>query len=109
MIIGKHVALRPLVDDDWSTIEEWAQTRNGLWGPYQRFQLDHIPALKDAYRKTGLLDRDSGFGLHTMRERMELIGGTLAIDSAPGRGTRVIARVPGVPHPVPTPEVTSAP
>jgi two-component system nitrate/nitrite sensor histidine kinase NarX len=55
-----------------------------------------------------LLDRDSGFGLHTMRERMELIGGTLAIDSAPGRGTRVIARVPGVPHPVATPEVTSA-
>jgi two-component system nitrate/nitrite sensor histidine kinase NarX len=56
-----------------------------------------------------LLDRDSGFGLHTMRERMELIGGTLSIDSAPGRGTRVIARVPGVPHPTATPEVTSAP
>ncbi len=45
-----------------------------------------------------LLDRDTGFGLHTMRERMDLIGGTLSIDSAPGRGTRVIARVPGVPH-----------
>ena len=45
-----------------------------------------------------LLDRDAGFGLHTMRERMELIGGTLSIDSAPGRGTRVIARVPGAPH-----------
>jgi two-component system nitrate/nitrite sensor histidine kinase NarX len=45
-----------------------------------------------------LLDRDSGFGLHTMRERMELIGGTLSIESAPGRGTRVIARIPGVPH-----------
>jgi two-component system nitrate/nitrite sensor histidine kinase NarX len=56
-----------------------------------------------------LLDRDSGFGLHTMRERMELIGGTLAIDSAPGRGTRVIARVPGVPHPATTPEVIAAP
>jgi two-component system nitrate/nitrite sensor histidine kinase NarX len=54
-----------------------------------------------------LLDRDSGFGLHTMRERMELIGGTLSIDSAPGRGTRVIARVPGVPHPATTREVTA--
>lgn len=40
-----------------------------------------------------LLGRD-GYGLHTMRERMELVGGTLAIDSAPGRGTRVIARLP---------------
>ena len=44
-----------------------------------------------------LLDRD-GFGLHSMRERMELIGGTLSIDSAPGRGTRVIARVPVPPY-----------
>jgi two-component system nitrate/nitrite sensor histidine kinase NarX len=44
-----------------------------------------------------LLDRDSRFGLQTMRERMELIGGTLTIDSAPGRGTRLVARVPGGP------------
>jgi two-component system nitrate/nitrite sensor histidine kinase NarX len=43
-----------------------------------------------------LLDRDSRFGLQTMRERMELIGGTLTIDSAPGRGTRLVACVPGV-------------
>jgi two-component system nitrate/nitrite sensor histidine kinase NarX len=35
-----------------------------------------------------------GFGLHSMRERMELLGGTLTLDSAPGRGTRVVATVP---------------
>jgi signal transduction histidine kinase len=40
-----------------------------------------------------LVDRD-GFGLHSMRERMELIGGTLVTDSASGRGTRVVAEVP---------------
>jgi two-component system nitrate/nitrite sensor histidine kinase NarX len=40
-----------------------------------------------------LLGRE-GFGLHTMRERMELVGGTLTIDSAPGRGTRIIAMMP---------------
>jgi two-component system nitrate/nitrite sensor histidine kinase NarX len=40
-----------------------------------------------------LLGRD-GFGLHTMRERMELVGGTLTIDSALGHGTRIIARMP---------------
>jgi len=57
-----------------------------------------------------LLDRDSGFGLHTMRERMELIGGTLSIDSAPGRGTRVVARIPGVPQASQTPlEVDGGP
>jgi signal transduction histidine kinase len=42
-----------------------------------------------------LLGRE-GFGLHTMRERMELVGGTLTIDSAPGRGTRIIAVMPSL-------------
>jgi two-component system nitrate/nitrite sensor histidine kinase NarX len=38
--------------------------------------------------------RDGGYGLETMRERMQLAGGSLRIDSQPGRGTRVIAIVP---------------
>jgi signal transduction histidine kinase len=29
-----------------------------------------------------------------MRERIEMIGGTLTIDSAPGRGTTVRAEIP---------------
>jgi PAS domain S-box-containing protein len=33
-------------------------------------------------------------GLAGMRERVELVGGTLEVESAPGRGTTVIARVP---------------
>src|SRR5664279_2353700 len=45
-------------------------------------------------------DRD-GFGLFTMRERMALLNGSLTIDSAPGRGTRVIASVPERSHPKP--------
>ena len=51
-----------------------------------------------------LLGRD-GYGLHTMRERMELIGGTLLIDSAPGAGTRVIASIPSVVGQAPAEEV----
>ena len=47
-----------------------------------------------------LTDRD-GFGLFTMRERMVLLNGSLTIDSAPGRGTRVIAGVPERSHPRP--------
>jgi signal transduction histidine kinase len=34
------------------------------------------------------------FGLAIMRERAESIGGTLALDAAPGRGTRVVVHVP---------------
>lgn len=36
----------------------------------------------------------SGFGLVGMRERVELSGGTLDVDSSPGRGTRIAARLP---------------
>ena len=38
-----------------------------------------------------------GFGLHTMQERIELVGGTLTIESTPGQGTTVVAVVPGWP------------
>jgi signal transduction histidine kinase len=53
-------------------------------------------------------DRD-GFGVFTMRERMGLLNGSLTIDSAPGRGTRVVASVPERSHPRPAPvEVNNA-
>ena len=45
-----------------------------------------------------LLDRTGWprLGLQTMRERAQAIGGTFAVDSAPGRGTRVGVRVEAV-------------
>jgi signal transduction histidine kinase len=35
-----------------------------------------------------------GYGLTAMRERMMLVGGQLVVESAPGDGTTVAARVP---------------
>lgn len=40
-----------------------------------------------------------GFGLLGMRERLGMIGGTLAIRSTPGQGTAIIADAPFVPPP----------
>jgi signal transduction histidine kinase len=37
----------------------------------------------------------SGFGLMGMRERAELLGGTLRVTSAPGEGTTIVAALPG--------------
>lgn len=42
-------------------------------------------------------DRDS-FGIVSMTERIRLVSGILTIDSAPGRGTRVIATLPSGSH-----------
>lgn len=48
------------------------------------------PAAQPPYRGTG------GFGLGGMRARAERIAGTLTVESGPGRGTAVCARVPMV-------------
>ena len=37
---------------------------------------------------------DGGYGIPTMRERARLVGGSLIVDSRPGAGTRLTARVP---------------
>jgi len=49
------------------------------------FEPGHPPAPPTAAR---------GLGIHTMRERAAVLRGTLTIDSAPGRGTRVTVEVP---------------
>ena len=38
----------------------------------------------------------SGLGLRGLRDRVEAIGGTFAVDSPAGRGTRVAAAIPAV-------------
>ena len=44
-------------------------------------------------------ERSKGLGLLGLRERAAAAGGTLTIDSAPGRGTRIALRIPLVPEP----------
>ncbi len=60
-------------------------------------------ARKDNALELMVLDEGNGFqldevkgglGLHSMRERLELVNGSFEIDSVPGEGTRVVARVP---------------
>ena len=38
--------------------------------------------------------REDALGLLGMRERLELLGGTLAVESTPGKGTALVAHVP---------------
>ncbi|MFE2871087.1 sensor histidine kinase [Embleya sp. NPDC059259] len=43
------------------------------------------------------LDSADGFGLRAMRERVDLLGGRVEVDAAPGQGTVVTVTVPRVP------------
>ena len=38
---------------------------------------------------------DGGFGLFSLRERLESMGGSFRVDTAPGEGTRATAEIPG--------------
>lgn len=44
-------------------------------------------------------ERPAGVGLTNMQDRLAVIGGTLTVDSAPGKGTRVTATLPAQPIP----------
>lgn len=50
--------------------------------------------VRDDGRGAGADALRSSYGIRGMRERALLIGGALAVDSAPGRGTEVVLRVP---------------
>ena len=49
---GTRVQLRPIRDEDWALFEEWGKSREALWGPFQRFQIDHVPMLRQAYQQS---------------------------------------------------------
>jgi len=48
----------------------------------------------DLAKKERITDNDRGMGLLGMKERAELVGGTVQIESVPGGGTTVLVRVP---------------
>lgn len=42
----------------------------------------------------GALDQDRGYGLYSMRERVDLLKGTMVLDTAPGKGTSIHVIIP---------------
>jgi RimJ/RimL family protein N-acetyltransferase len=74
MIKGIRIVLRPVQEQDWSIIETWGKERDGLWEPYQRHQLDHLPLLRKAFQQTDLLKRESGILLIETLDTRQVIG-----------------------------------
>lgn len=74
MLKGKLVTLRRIRDDDLPLIEAWLEDPDALWGPFQRFQLDSVQALKEAYEKTGLFNRESGLLIVEAADASEPVG-----------------------------------
>jgi two-component system sensor histidine kinase UhpB len=60
--------------------------------------------IEDDGRGADLTDRTLGLGLRGMRERVEMLSGSLQISSVPGSGFRISARIP-----VPDPPLSNTP
>jgi signal transduction histidine kinase/CheY-like chemotaxis protein len=63
----------------------------------------HVPAPEDAFEAA------SGFGLFSIRERLQLLGGRMEIVSSPQKGTRIALYAPASPVPVSPPISPEAP
>jgi RimJ/RimL family protein N-acetyltransferase len=74
MIKGSRVMLRPVRDQDWPVIEGWGHDRESLWGAFQRFQLDHVPLLRQAYQHSELLKREGGLLLAETLAGGQIVG-----------------------------------
>ncbi|HLJ67125.1 MAG TPA: GNAT family protein [Chloroflexota bacterium] len=74
MLQSERITLRPMQEEDWLVLAAWGETREALWGAYQRFQLDHLPVPRDAFEKTGLLRREGGFLVIETIADHEIIG-----------------------------------
>jgi aminoglycoside 6'-N-acetyltransferase len=74
MIKGNRALLRPIRENDWSKFEEWGKCREALWGPFQRFQMDHVPLLREAFQQTGLLQRQNGILVIETIKDQQLVG-----------------------------------
>jgi signal transduction histidine kinase len=58
---------------------------------------------------TAAVSEASGLGLHGMRERVALLGGSVQIESRPGHGTTIRARIPAGLASSPAPPKTPSP
>ena len=77
-----------------------AEIRIGLKSDSDRFVLEVADngCGFDVQKTLSRLDPLSGYGLASIRERAEIVGGSLAIDSSPGEGTCIKMILPQAPY-----------
>jgi signal transduction histidine kinase/YHS domain-containing protein len=88
-----ELALFRIVQEAWNNIRRHAQaTRARFTFDYTRNAL--VVTIEDDGRGFVPDAGQAGWGLIGMRERAALVGGSIAVQSAPGHGTRVVVRMP---------------
>jgi len=91
-----ELALFRILQEAWSNILRHAHARHAqIELHYERNALDVVIADDgQGFDPSTAVAPASGWGLLGMRERAALVGGSVTVDSAAGRGTRVTIRIP---------------
>ncbi|MDF2839547.1 MAG: histidine kinase [Clostridia bacterium] len=106
LVFGEVVALAPIVELAVFRIIQEAlnNIRKHAYAKYIHVKLEFVEdSIKLIIRDDGkgfdkeivkTQDLDSGYGLLSMKERVDLLNGKLEISSAPGKGTKIYAIIP---------------
>ena len=86
-----------ILQEALTNVARHARARNGCRGVEARRVGARAagPRRRRRIRSESTRTKRSGLGLHGMRERVALLGGSIEIESRPGQGTVVRARIPG--------------
>jgi len=100
-----ETALYRMLQEVLKNIEQHAHARHVTVGLRQQGGLVQLAITDDGIgfdpdRRPALRNRRIGLGLLGLRERVEMVGGHLTIESTPGHGTTIRARIPVADGPV---------
>jgi signal transduction histidine kinase len=90
------LSLYRLVQEALTNIAKHAEARSVSVNLAHADQALHLTIIDDGkgFSMDSNGQQHNGIGLVSMQERTDMLGGTLEIDTAPGRGTRLTARIP---------------
>ncbi len=94
---GVELQILRIVQEALANVRKHARAANVAIELHQNAEWVHLTVADDGVGfKPGRVRTNDGprFGLATMRERAEGIGGTLVVETHPGSGTRILVRVP---------------
>lgn len=95
--VATEVQLIRIIQEALANVRKHAQTKRA-WVVFETVGRETKVTIRDdglGFAPADATDGQTSFGLRTMRERAESVGGTLRVESQRGKGTDVIVRLPG--------------
>lgn len=94
LLVSSQLAVYRLVEEALTNIGKYSSASRTSITLLETVDCVQVEVEDDGVGFSADMKENAGHGLTGMRYRIEACGGTLAVESAPGRGTRVLAHLP---------------